>query len=423
MRCSLTRIAMAVCLVSLLAGQLPAQSEETRTMFDLTLEPPVINTDPGDEYADEVRSVNMIIGMDRSPGGRIWAAWVSGGDSELGYFVIATSDDGGESWSPPRMVIDPSDHSSGMARRTLVGNFWTDPTGRLWLFFDLSMGYFDGRAGVWAITCENPDDEEPVWSEPRRIWHGATLNKPLVLSNGEWLLPVSLWRRQRISISIERHRPTIAREVAPDDFADHFHELDEMRMAHVFVSDDEGKTWTRRGGVTFPYFNFDEHMMVELADGRLWMLARTYESMWESYSSDQGRTWSEPELRFPHVNARFFLRRLASGRLLLVRHGRMDERTPKRSHLRAFLSEDDGQTWQGGLLLDEREGISYPDGFESPDGMIHIIYDYKRYHDAEILLARFREEDVLSGDFQSPDAKPRILVNKALGSGSGSSEQ
>ena len=45
-----------------------------------------------------------------------------------------------------------------------------------------------------------------------------------------------------------------------------------------------------------------------------------------------------------------------------------DELTPRRSHLRAFISADDGKTWQEGLLLDDRLNISYHDGFESKDG-------------------------------------------------------
>ena len=405
----------ALCL-PLLGSVVHAQSNPTRDMMDHALRVPQINTDPGPEYADRQRSMNMSIGMDRTPQGRIWAAWVSGGDSELAYFVAATSDDDGATWSEPRLVIDPTEHESGMLRRTLVGNFWTDPTGKLWLFFDQAMGYYDGRAGVWAITCENPDAENPTWTEPRRIWHGATLNKPIVLKNGEWMMPISLWQRNHIHPKMERHFPTMDAKAIPDDYRDQFHELDGLRDAHVFVSQDQGLTWRRRGSVHFPHHNFDEHMMVELNDGRLWMLARTTNGNWESYSSDGGRTWTEPAKRFPHTSARFFLRRLSSGKLLLVRHGMMDETTKQRSHLRAFLSNDDGETWSGGLLIDERAGISYPDGFESPDGMIHILYDRNRYSDAEILMAKFREEDIAAGKFQSPGSKQRILINRATGS-------
>ncbi len=81
----------------------------------------------------------------------------------------------------------------------------------------------------------------------------------------------------------------------------------------------------------------------------------------------------------------------------------------------AWLSEDEGRTWKGGLLLDERNAVSYPDGFEAPDGLIHILYDWNRHTDAEILLAKFREEDILAGKIVSSDAKLKRLANKATG--------
>jgi hypothetical protein len=78
---------------------------------------------------------------------------------------------------------------------------------------------------------------------------------------------------------------------------------------------------------------------------------------------------------------------------------------------------DDGETWERGLMLDERPGVSYPDGLQAPDGMLYILYDRNRYTDAETLLAKFREEDVLEGQWSSPDARRRVLVNRATGKG------
>ena len=51
----------------------------------------------------------------------------------------------------------------------------------------------------------------------------------------------------------------------------------------------------------------------------------------------------------------------------------------------------------GGLLLDERSGVSYPDGQQTADGLIRIIYDYSRTGSRHILMATFREEDVAAG--------------------------
>lgn len=371
-----------------------------REILDLSMQPPVVNTTPGPEYSEDRLDYAMTIGIARTPKGRLWAAWVAGGDSDKGLFVLGSSDDDGRTWTTPRLVLDPLEAPTGLTRRILVGNLWCDPTGKLWLFFDQSMGYYDGRAGDWAITCDNPDAGTPVWSTPRRLADGATLNKPTILKSGEWMLPVSLWSRAKIG---------------PKELRTAYPELDPLRQASVFVSSDKGATWTRRGGVTFPKHDFDEHIVLERRDGRLWMLARTLDGMAESFSSDQGKSWSEPRIAYPHINARFFATRLASGQLLMVRHGRMDERTAARSHLTAWISDDDGATWRGGLLLDERRGVSYPDGFQAPDGRIYISYDRERAKEREILLAVFTEQDVEAGKLASEGSRLKGLIHKARG--------
>src|SRR4051812_37103557 len=228
---------LSLILALVLAVQARAQAPLTATQLDLSLEPPTLITQPGPQYADEVRSGNMIIGIERTPKGRLWCCWVGNGDNPNGFFMVASSDDGGAHWSKPRLVIDPTDPPGLPQRRALVGNLWTDPAGRLWLFFDQSLGYFDGRGGDWYTRCDNPDAADPVWSVPVRFCDGCTLNKPTVLANGEWLLPSSLWTRDRIR---------------PPELAEAHHELDPIRMANVYASTDKGQTWTRRGGVAFP---------------------------------------------------------------------------------------------------------------------------------------------------------------------------
>jgi len=344
---------------------------------------PLIITRPGPEFQNEARPGAMIIGMDRTPKGRIWGCWTGTGDKKDGYFLLATSDDGGETWSKPRLVVGARTSVGQRFYGALVGNLWTDPLGRLWLFFDQQFGEPDNQIGDWYIRCDNPDADDPRWSTPVRFADGCTLNKPTILSKGDWLLPVSDWRR---------------------------------KTARVYASTDQGITWRERGSTVFPDWNFDEHMIIELRDGRLWMLARTMGNPYETFSTDHGATWSKPQpARIQNINARFFLRRLASGRILLVKNGPTNERLRKRSHMMAFLSDDDGTTWRGGLLLDERFGVSYPDGFQAPDGLIYILYDRNRHTDAEILMAKFREEDVLAGTLVSKDAKLKMLANKATG--------
>jgi len=378
--------------------QASARISKMEKVAEHALVPPVVNTSPLPRYDYDKLDYGMTIGIERTPGGRLWACWVAGGDSPDAYFVLASSDDDGASWSSPRVVLDSHQPGLGTKRSILVGNLWTDPKGRLWLIFDQSMDMYDGRAGVWATVCENPDAAAPVWSKPRRIWHGVTLNKPTVLSTGEWMLPISLDQRPGFRA-----------------FRGCFRALDPQRGANVFVSSDEGATWKRRGVRTFPNPDWHEHMIVERKDKSLWMLARTRNGIMESESTDAGRTWSTPvPSHIKHPVARFYIRRLNSNRLLLLKHGATIDTHKGRSQLTAWLSDDDGKTWQGGLMLDERTGVSYPDGFQAPDGTIYISWDRNRSTDGEILMARFTEDDILAKAFQGPKSKTKILISRPL---------
>jgi hypothetical protein len=71
--------------------------------------------------------------------------------------------------------------------------------------------------------------------------------------------------------------------------------------------------------------------------------------------------------------------------------------------------------WLGGLILDERKGVSYPDGFQAPDGTIYISYDRNRATDGEILLARFTEDDIKAKRLVNPKSKLKMLISRPLG--------
>jgi len=80
----------------------------------------------------------------------------------------------------------------------------------------------------------------------------------------------------------------------------------------------------------------------------------------------------------------------------------------------AWLSEDEGKTWQGGLMLDERKGNSYPDGFQAPDGRIYVSYNRNRATDGEILLAQFTEQDIIAGKLAGPKSKLKMFISRPL---------
>lgn len=337
---------------------------------------------PSDKHALASRKFQGIPSMAISPAGRLWAIWYAGktpGEDENNYVVVSTSGDGGESWIE-KIIIDPDGEGPV---RAFDPELWIDPDGKLWLFWAQTIGHDGAKSGVWAKTNSDPDNENSKWSEPKRITDGVMMCKPTVLSTGEWLLPVSTWRETDNS-------------------------------ARVVVSTDNGKTFTIRGSCNVPVKvrDYDEHMIVERKDKLLWMLIRTKYGIGESISNDRGATWSVPtESLIQHPSARFFIRRLTSGNLLLVKHGPINERIG-RSYLTAYLSKDDGHTWLGGLLLDKRNGVSYPDGQQSSDGTIHIIYDYSRTAAREIVMATFTEDDVITGNRESATVSLRMIVSK-----------
>jgi len=152
-------------------------------------------------------------------------------------------------------------------------------------------------------------------------------------------------------------------------------------------------------------------MIVERKDGSLWMLVRV-QGLAETISTDQGRTWTPVQrIALKHCTSRFFVRRLPSGSLLLVKHGPLDRRVP-RGKLTASISDDDGKTWRGGFLFDEREDVTYPDGVQGSDGIIRIIYDHQRTPDGEVLMAAFTEADVRAGRDVSEKVRLRVAVAK-----------
>ncbi len=362
--------------------------EYLKSVADYTLKPFVINPEVPLRYYPEVDDYTMSAGMDMTSGGRIWLAWFANDDSDQAVIVIAHSDDEGETFSKPDFIVDPGFIPGGLHISAVVGNLWTAPDGRLFLYVMQSIGHCDGRCGVWQSICENPDSDKPEWSTPERIWHGAPLNKPTVLENGTWILPVALWARHLgyTEKSHDTHRKS-----------DLFHELNPYRGSNILASTDQGRTWQRRGHVGHTQdASYDEPMLVERKDKSFLMYMRNAHGITQSISTDEGFTWTQPvKTSFTSASARFFFRKLQSGNLLLVRYAN-PVFTEARSHMTAYLSDDDGATWKGGLLLDEREAVSYPDGFQCPDGRIFVQYDRKR-NSGEILLAVFTEEDVLAG--------------------------
>jgi hypothetical protein len=399
-------VALATCLW--------AQQAQPPALPDLALQPPQVLTELGPDQIKSSRGAQGVPAIERSAGGRLWAAWYAGKgkrgvESPFSYVVLATSADDGTTWRE-KLVLQ-----SSLRVHTYDPCLWVDPQQRLWLFWAQSAGLQDGRMGVWAMVTSQPDAESPTWTTARRIANGVMLNKPTVLKNGHWLLCAGLWRDST-------NVPNIA--LKPEVLAPYTeemlqHDLGEERGSNVYRSTDQGKTFERIGQVRVPGTRVDEHMIVQRRDGSLWMLLRNTGGIAQSVSTDGGRTWSAGELYLKggkFASKRFFIRRLQSGALLLVRN---DAPTSGRSHLTAFVSDDEGLSWQGGLLLDERES-SYPDGVQTEDGTIYVIYDHQRYTlnregkegVGSVVMATFGEADVRAGRKVTDKARLRVVISQ-----------
>lgn len=355
---SFIRVKNLLCISALwlLPGTVLAETNP-----DLALQPATIVVNPWKHHIPPTKRQG-VPGIERTAKGRLWVVFGRDVESSRNYQVLKYSDDDAESWSEVKLMILPQ-----RGVRAMSPAIWIDPQGRLWVFWGQSFGIQDGRYGIFAITTDEPDAENPTWSEPRRLGDGIMLNKPTVLSNGDWLLTSSIWKADE--------------------------------SIHVYASTDHGASFQLRGRANIPDPTMrgpDEPMIVERRDGSLWMWVRVH-GLGQTMSHDSGKTWTPVEkLAIRHPTSRFFVRRLTSGALLLVKHGGLNEKVG-REKLTAFVSDDDGVTWSGGLMLDERDHVTYPDGVQTADGKIYLVYDYNRTPDGVIQLAVFTEDDVRAG--------------------------
>lgn len=324
--------------------------------------------------------------------GRIFSTFYSGGsDEECGNFVMVLLSDDGINFSEPVAAAYKDGH------RCFDPSIWIDPSDRLWLFWTVSPGNM-----LYASICENPDGDELIWSKEFIIAEGIMLNKPIVLSSGEWLFPISVWGERVWSWMPER-RPC-GQELG----------------AFVYQSCDNGKTFQKLGKLIHPDHAYDEHMLLELQDKRIMMLTRTMSGIGISYSYNRGKTWSPPaDSGIKGPCSRFHIKRLKSGRILLINH--YDYKN--RDNLYALISDDECKTWKYKLLLDERSEVSYPDAVEADDGFIYITYDRERgagsksldaaYSKArEILYSKVTEDDILCGELKNPDSRLKCIISK-----------
>jgi hypothetical protein len=140
----------------------------------------------------------------------------------------------------------------------------------------------------------------------------------------------------------------------------------------------------------------EEPHAIELKDGRLLCLIRTehqptenlswqnaYDlfTLYQSTSSDGGRTWTVPvplptkedsEIEADKIGAPPHLLRLSDGRLLLSCASRISP-----IGIRIFVSDDEGASWEGYVLTEDlpfTADMGYPATAELPDGSFYTVW-------------------------------------------------
>jgi len=276
------------------------------------------------------------------PDGNLMAAWYAGAYEKAKDVAIFASirTKGNKDWNEPYILYDAPDLSEGNPV------LFTDKKGRVWFFFVTMFGDMWTDCKVFYMYS---DDGAKTWSEKVTLkeekgW--MTRNKPIELADGTIVLPMY-------------------NEVA--------------WSPAFFLTKDRGEHWALKaedlrvpGGAIQP-------SIVVRKDGSLMAFLRTGEpggNIWTVTSEDDGKTWGNPaRTKLPNPNAGIDAVNLASGGIALAFNDSPYDRTP----LSVGLSYDDGETWPRRVKIEKRFGeYSYPAIIQSSDGIIHVVYTYKR---------------------------------------------
>lgn len=319
------------------------------------------------------------------------------GDSGDIDLLVKRSEDGGQTWSQPRIVWNDGENTCGnpcpvverASSRILLPMTWNrgDDQGR-----DLHQGKGKDTRRVYLTSSE---DDGLRWAPPREIT--AQAKAP------DWW-----WYATGPGVSIQLERgPHAGRIVVP---ANHSSAANGF-AAHTIYSDDAGASW-RRSNPIAPACN--ESQAVELSDGRLMMNMRSqsltneertgYRSI--AFSSDGGASWTAPafdkHLGDPQVQASLIRASWPSskgpqahggGRLLFANPSPPIERERgARVRMTVRLSLDDGRTWPSERLIHEGPS-AYSSLARLPDGQVGLLYEggVEQAYEA-IRLARFSIE-------------------------------
>ena len=257
------------------------------------------------------------------------------GGAILGRF----SEDQGKTWGPESTLV-PSPKTGGKHGYHHSSLTWVGDDHLLLSY----QNYVPGTRPVYKISYYRRSvDGGKTWGDQLFMaFDGLFNDKPVRLSSGRLIAPV------------EREA-----QVAGGDHAGY--------ASGVYFSDDNGYSWRKSDNeVKVLPIEAQEPHVVELKDGRLMMLCRTYSGfVLRAYSEDQGVTWSKGEpvkdLKLSSYSSALNVKRIpGTGDLLLLRT--TGGEPPRRTPFVSAISRDDGKTWTAERVIagDPEERYGYP---------------------------------------------------------------
>ena len=253
-------------------------------------------------------------------------------------------------WTTPVSV------ANGIANDTLRFPTWNPvlyqvPEGELLLFYKVGPS-----PSTWKGWMKTSNDNGVTWSSAKALpegFIGPVKNKPVLVGKQKLIAPSSTegngWK------------------------------------IHFEITEDWGKTWRKIGPVNDgKTLNAIQPSILIHKDGKLQLLARSRDrSVLESWSSDNGETWSPlAKSSLPNNNSGTDAVTLKDGRHLLVYNHILDPAgQPKGPRTPLNLSySNDGKNWYAALVLEDSPigQYSYPSIIQTSDGMVHIVYTWRR---------------------------------------------
>jgi len=255
--------------------------------------------------------------------------------------VIQTSTDDGRTWSTPVTAFKlPAGFGDVGAPKLLL-----DSRGQIHLFMPVNPRRTAGdyHQQQWNLWYVRSTDAPFHWAAPKEIWKGyvGSLQSAIQLRSGRIVLPFCFLTQRSWS----------NRGSGPDAFT-----YTGKFSSSVLYSDDGGDSWIQSTELKTPTPDITtilgaiEPVVLELRDGRVWMLIRTQMGrFYESFSAD-GAEWSRPRpSEIISSDSPAGLIRLKDGRILLIWNNclRFPYAYGGRHVLHAAVSEDEGRSWRG----------------------------------------------------------------------------